>query len=117
MPHNEANFTMMGPVARRRASDAQRRQEGLLRYLDAPHLLHPALARLLPLEQLPLARYVPTVALRGDVLAVGAHRLAGDDPPAHRRLHRDLELLARSEEHTSELQSRQYLVCRLLLEK
>src|SRR3712207_8436496 len=27
------------------------------------------------------------------------------------------DLLARSEEHTSELQSRQYLVCRLLLEK
>src|SRR3712207_7638555 len=28
-----------------------------------------------------------------------------------------LELRGRSEEHTSELQSRQYLVCRLLLEK
>src|SRR3712207_8452883 len=28
-----------------------------------------------------------------------------------------LSSLARSEEHTSELQSRQYLVCRLLLEK
>src|SRR3712207_7041730 len=28
-----------------------------------------------------------------------------------------LEVLRRSEEHTSELQSRQYLVCRLLLEK
>src|SRR3712207_6918175 len=28
-----------------------------------------------------------------------------------------LVILARSEEHTSELQSRQYLVCRLLLEK
>src|SRR3712207_7046805 len=28
-----------------------------------------------------------------------------------------LTTLARSEEHTSELQSRQYLVCRLLLEK
>src|SRR3712207_7989216 len=28
-----------------------------------------------------------------------------------------LPTLARSEEHTSELQSRQYLVCRLLLEK
>src|SRR3712207_7314973 len=28
-----------------------------------------------------------------------------------------VELGARSEEHTSELQSRQYLVCRLLLEK
>src|SRR3712207_8336163 len=27
------------------------------------------------------------------------------------------KVLARSEEHTSELQSRQYLVCRLLLEK
>src|SRR3712207_8946568 len=37
------------------------------------------------------------------------------------RLSRDLGLrilgLVRSEEHTSELQSRQYLVCRLLLEK
>src|SRR3712207_7585635 len=33
---------------------------------------------------------------------------AADEPAA---------LLARSEEHTSELQSRQYLVCRLLLEK
>src|SRR3712207_7440761 len=35
-------------------------------------------------------------------------------------LHRDLgveEQPERSEEHTSELQSRQYLVCRLLLEK
>src|SRR3712207_8150609 len=29
----------------------------------------------------------------------------------------DGDLAARSEEHTSELQSRQYLVCRLLLEK
>src|SRR5258707_5980834 len=33
-----------------------------------------------------------------------------DSPDFHLRL-------ARSEEHTSELQSRQYLVCRLLLEK
>src|SRR5258707_3612050 len=29
----------------------------------------------------------------------------------------DLDAASRSEEHTSELQSRQYLVCRLLLEK
>src|SRR3712207_7522269 len=36
-----------------------------------------------------------------DVLVVGARRPIGE----------------RSEEHTSELQSRQYLVCRLLLEK
>src|SRR3712207_8293111 len=33
------------------------------------------------------------------------------------RIARAAERLARSEEHTSELQSRQYLVCRLLLEK
>src|SRR3712207_7142008 len=31
--------------------------------------------------------------------------------------HGDAERVLRSEEHTSELQSRQYLVCRLLLEK
>src|SRR3712207_7299256 len=29
----------------------------------------------------------------------------------------EMDILPRSEEHTSELQSRQYLVCRLLLEK
>src|SRR3712207_8761755 len=40
----------------------------------------------------------------------GAEDLPREDE--HQRRHRD-----RSEEHTSELQSRQYLVCRLLLEK
>src|SRR3712207_8954596 len=39
---------------------------------------------------------------------------AGGDPPADGRR---VSLTVRSEEHTSELQSRQYLVCRLLLEK
>src|SRR3712207_7053146 len=50
--------------------------------------------------------------------------MAQDDNPriltgAARHLVRDIETDAaeRSEEHTSELQSRQYLVCRLLLEK
>src|SRR3712207_6938035 len=39
-------------------------------------------------------------------------------PPESRRSRsRDSPLRRRSEEHTSELQSRQYLVCRLLLEK
>src|SRR5258707_5370259 len=33
------------------------------------------------------------------------------------KINHDLRNLLRSEEHTSELQSRQYLVCRLLLEK
>src|SRR3712207_7674655 len=41
------------------------------------------------------------------------HRYAGPDPDGFMR---GAEV-ARSEEHTSELQSRQYLVCRLLLEK
>src|SRR3712207_7471599 len=36
---------------------------------------------------------------------------------AHRPLRRVPQCVPRSEEHTSELQSRQYLVCRLLLEK
>src|SRR2546422_2216063 len=41
---------------------------------------------------------------------VAASRLLGELPGA-------LERLGRSEEHTSELQSRLHLVCRLLLEK
>src|SRR5947209_17246937 len=42
----------------------------------------------------------------------------GPDRVARRRAGgRDARLPNRSEEHTSELQSRQYLVCRLLLEK
>src|SRR3712207_7135208 len=62
---------------------------------------------------------------------VEAVALAGDDPDredeqphhdrrdaGHDRAHEPHRLgVARSEEHTSELQSRQYLVCRLLLEK
>src|SRR3712207_8017013 len=55
----------------------------------------------------------------------GEATLAADGPEALRpsraadcRRHRgDRRAGARSEEHTSELQSRQYLVCRLLLEK
>src|SRR3712207_8401784 len=45
--------------------------------------------------------------------ARGPHARAARRAAAARRL----RLLDRSEEHTSELQSRQYLVCRLLLEK
>src|SRR3712207_9576623 len=50
---------------------------------------------------------------------VGPFHQLGDDLVAAARLDRVVEALAalRSEEHTSELQSRQYLVCRLLLEK
>src|SRR3712207_8891741 len=58
--------------------------------------------------------------LAGPAVHLGAHRRAAavgvhraGSPLAHRR-HGGRP---RSEEHTSELQSRQYLVCRLLLEK
>src|SRR3712207_8848172 len=55
-------------------------------------------------------------------LAKGRCRPADGDPRAAsperaRRWARSGARAARSEEHTSELQSRQYLVCRLLLEK
>src|SRR3712207_7574895 len=55
-----------------------------------------------------LARHIGHVAAHPieHALVARANRLA---EPVERRL--------RSEEHTSELQSRQYLVCRLLLEK
>src|SRR3712207_8708358 len=65
---------------------------------------------------------------RGHAGDVGLGEDAGvghqDVDPAHTRpglgehpLHLGLVGDVRSEEHTSELQSRQYLVCRLLLEK
>src|SRR3712207_7322547 len=44
-------------------------------------------------------------------------RDAAVDQARDRRMLEPREDAARSEEHTSELQSRQYLVCRLLLEK
>src|SRR3712207_8716144 len=46
-----------------------------------------------------------------------ARRAAERLPPLDELPHLVLQLAERSEEHTSELQSRQYLVCRLLLEK
>src|SRR3712207_8370129 len=54
----------------------------------------------------------PACDTGGDTVARSTHRPAApfDAAPAAR-------LRTRSEEHTSELQSRQYLVCRLLLEK
>src|SRR3712207_7624797 len=61
----------------------------------------------------------------GRVRARAADLRQADRPPPVRAGHdrrdgarlRDVEAPRRSEEHTSELQSRQYLVCRLLLEK
>src|SRR3712207_7376241 len=65
-----------------------------------------------PVEQ--VARHLRFVrALRAE--ADPAHRLTARDRAPGGHLQLDGRL--RSEEHTSELQSRQYLVCRLLLEK
>src|SRR3712207_8121782 len=55
-------------------------------------------------------------AQRARPVTSGAGERAGDGPPAEGRGPRS-RVRGRSEEHTSELQSRQYLVCRLLLEK
>src|SRR3712207_8034618 len=63
---------------------------------------------------------------RNEDLEAGGRRrlLAGEPPGTHRSQKQPGEHASgggraqhRSEEHTSELQSRQYLVCRLLLEK
>src|SRR3712207_7265955 len=83
----------------------------------------------------PRSTLFPYTTLFRSVLADGAHAdplaarrvdtRAGAERPEHhaRELYGPVAALAqqreqrRSEEHTSELQSRQYLVCRLLLEK
>src|SRR3712207_9333794 len=53
---------------------------------------------------------------RGEIqYAVGSRRTTRVEPPSMEGGSTGHE--GRSEEHTSELQSRQYLVCRLLLEK
>src|SRR5919107_632807 len=81
-------------ATRPRGSDPQGGEERFLGYLHAPYLLHAAFALFLLFEELALAGDIPTVAFCRHVLAVGAHRLAGDDPLPHLRLHRHLELLA-----------------------
>src|SRR3712207_7651229 len=70
----------------------------------------------------PRSTLFPYTTLFRSARVSGARRLGGGLADA--RDHADLALGAlrdprdgRSEEHTSELQSRQYLVCRLLLEK
>src|SRR3712207_8926615 len=66
----------------------------------------------------PLVPELGETALRNNVsslpviVAVEHNRNVPPPEPAHQALR-----VTRSEEHTSELQSRQYLVCRLLLEK
>src|SRR3712207_7093552 len=60
--------------------------------------------------------YTTLFRSRADRAVLRAVRPPGRQP-GRRLLRRVGPLECRSEEHTSELQSRQYLVCRLLLEK
>src|SRR3712207_8223220 len=53
----------------------------------------------------------------GKVLGFGARALRDEQKPKYVNTSENEIYKKRSEEHTSELQSRQYLVCRLLLEK
>src|SRR5256884_5229562 len=67
-------------------------------------------AKLLPVPLTTLRQ--PTLQIGQAAVALMLERIAQRDlPPREVRLH------CRSEEHTSELQSRLHLVCRLLLEK
>src|SRR5690606_39684719 len=67
--------------------------------------------------EMPMDRVVVTVDRHGNTSA-GSVPLALDEAVRSGRVQRgQLLLLERSEEHTSELQSRENLVCRLLLEK
>src|SRR6266508_1286528 len=77
--------------------DPQRRDECLLRDVDATNPAHPLLALLLLLEQLALAGDVAAVALGEHVLALGLHGLAGHDARTDRGLDRDVEQLPRDQ--------------------
>src|SRR4030095_7459349 len=78
-------------------SDFQNRKKSLLRDLDSPDPLHPLLAFLLLLEQLPLPGDVTTITFGEHVLAQGFHALARNDPVANGRLDGDLKHLTRDE--------------------
>src|SRR5258707_10447885 len=57
----------------------------------------------------------PTCGARSILLMTRRSDLVIPGPPLEGITRSDLLVINRSEEHTSELQSRQYLVCRLLL--
>src|SRR4029079_13619226 len=75
----------------------EHRQERFLRDLDGPDPLHPLLAFLLLLEQLPLPGDIATVTLGKHVLPHRPDRFPGNDVASDRRLDGDLEHLARDQ--------------------
>src|SRR3712207_7419903 len=106
----------MGVLHRNLAAEDQAGQADLVKRSEAGMVTNPvtcspdnALAEVDALS----ARYrisgAPVVDADGVLLGIVTNR--------DMRFETDQNRLVRSEEHTSELQSRQYLVCRLLLEK
>src|SRR5437763_10142956 len=73
---------------------AQGGDERFLGDLHPADVLHPALALFLALEEFALAADVAAIALGEDVLALGLHRLPGDDAAADGRLDGHVEQLA-----------------------
>src|SRR2546425_5857634 len=103
----------------RRPPGRRRRRLAALRHRPPRERIHFLRARRLRVRH-PLPRLAVRRAYRP--ARDGGGRQVPAPPPAPRRAHQrrapDLRLRARrSEEHTSELQSLAYLVCRLLLEK
>src|SRR5690606_40340121 len=98
-----------GPPAARRGPALLHPGNGLARGGDAPHDLLHHVGLHVAVEELLLV-------LLGEQLGVVERHVARDLDVARRQVLGALAVV-RSEEHTSELQSRENLVCRLLLEK
>src|SRR3712207_6878063 len=79
--------------------------------------LHDALPIFAELERWLMDLRAPTYPLPVDTALAGAGRAVFEQQCAGCHANGRDNRMGRSEEHTSELQSRQYLVCRLLLEK
>src|SRR3712207_8723989 len=106
------------------AFDADRSSVGLeveLNLTDDDAL--PAMANAAVLERIADADFQTELAQFNVEINVAPRRLVGgvlrelEDAMRETLNHAEERSRTRSEEHTSELQSRQYLVCRLLLEK
>src|SRR3712207_1417996 len=78
-------------------------------------------SNLIPILQEELKEFDNFQLIHKDALKINFKELIGDEKSvkvvANLPYYVTTPIIARSEEHTSELQSRQYLVCRLLLEK
>src|SRR5947209_9231848 len=88
-------------------------------------ILRPPTSTLFPYTTLfrspDMVRYFMTIREACDLVVTAAsHALETERPDVSvyvLNMGQQVKIVERSEEHTSELQSRQYLVCRLLLEK